>query len=82
MQRVTSTHVLAELLRRRESIIADHPWRDRDPADHLAALKQVSEEITAWTAAHGDEIDARMRHFLTNASFAKALAHLESHAKD
>lgn len=72
------TSHLIELLRRRESIIADHPWRDRDPADHLAALKHVSEEITAWAATHDRKIDPRLRHFLANASFAKALAHLES----
>lgn len=74
---MTSTRALADLLRRRESIIADHPWRDRDPADHLAALKKVSEEITAWANANEAAIDARLRHFLTNASFAKALAYLE-----
>lgn len=80
MKRVTSTHALADLLRRRESIIADHSWRDRDPADHLAALRQVSEEISEWAAENDATIDARLRHFLANASFAKALAHLE--AKD
>jgi len=64
-------------LRRREAIIADHAWRDRDPAGQLTALKQVSEEITAWSSAHPGQIDPRLRHFLSNASFAKALAHLE-----
>lgn len=79
---MTSSAQLIALLRRRESIIADHPWRDRDPADHLAALKHVSEEITAWAATHDGKIDPRLRHFLTNASFAKALAHLESNPGD
>ena len=69
---------LIQLLRRRESVIADHAWRDRDPAAHLDALRQVSEEITAWAATHTDAIDARLRHYLANASFAKALAHLEA----
>ena len=67
---------LIELLRRRESIIADHAWRDRDPAGQLEALKQVSEEISAWAASHHDQLDPRLRHFLANASFQKALAHL------
>jgi hypothetical protein len=67
---------LIQLLHRRESLIADHAWRDRDPAGHLDALKQVSEEITAWAAANEADIDARLRHYLANASFAKALAHL------
>ena len=74
---MTSTRALADLLHRRESIIANHPWRDRDPADHLAALKKLSEEITAWANTNDSAIDARLRHFLTNASFAKALAYLE-----
>jgi hypothetical protein len=69
---------LIQLLRRRESVIADHAWRDRDPAAHLDALKQVSGEITAWADTHADAIDARLRHYLANASFAKALAHLEA----
>lgn len=74
---MTSTRALADLLHRRESIIANHPWRDRDPADHLAALKKVSEEITAWADANDATIDSKLRHFLTNASFTKALAYLE-----
>lgn len=74
----TMNESLIQLLRRRESLIADHAWRDRDPAAHLDALKQVSGEITAWAAAHDEAIDARLRHYLANASFAKALKHLES----
>ena len=69
---------LIDLLRRREAVIADHAWRDRDPAAHLDALRAVSEEISAWAAAHRGQADARLRHFLDNASFAKALAWLES----
>ena len=69
---------LIQLLRRRESIIADHAWRDRDAAGHLDALKSVSEEISTWSATHPQVIDARLRHYLANASFAKALAHLET----
>jgi hypothetical protein len=72
------TRELIELLRRRETIVANHAWRDRDPADHLDALRSVSEEITAWTAAHRAELDGRLRHYLANASFRKALEHLES----
>lgn len=69
---------LTDLLRRRVSIIADHEWRDRDSAAHLDALKEVSEQISAWTAAHRIEVDAQLRHYLANASYQKALAHLES----
>lgn len=70
------------LLRRRESIIADHAWRDSDAEGHLDALKSVSEAITAWAAEHRHAADARLRHYLANASFAKALAHLEAGAED
>ncbi len=68
---------LIKTLRRREAIIADHAWRDSDPNGQLAALQQVSEEITAWSSAQTVPIDPRLRHFLANASFAKALTHLE-----
>jgi len=71
---------LIQLLRRREAIIADHAWRDGDAAAHLDALKNVSGEITAWAAAHQAQTDARLRHYLANASFAKALTHLEAQA--
>lgn len=74
---MTSTDDLIRLLRRREEIIADHAWRDRDANDHLEALKQISGAITAWPESHPDPIDPRLRHFLANASFAKALAHLD-----
>ncbi len=69
---------LIDLLRRRVAIIADHSWRDRDAAGHLDALKSVSEEISTWTATHRTEVDAQLRHYLGNASYQKALAHLEA----
>ena len=67
---------LADLLRRRLSVIADHAWRDRDPAAHLDALKSASEDISAWTATHRSSLDPQLRHFLANSSFDKALAHI------
>jgi hypothetical protein len=71
------TTQLIDLLRCRVAIIADHAWRDRDAAEHLEALQKVSEEISAWTLAHRTEVDAQLRHYLANASYQKALAHLE-----
>lgn len=71
---------LTALLRRRVDIIADHAWRDRDGTAHLEALKEVSEKISAWTLAHRIEVDAQLRHYLANASYQKALAHLEASA--
>lgn len=69
---------LINLLRRRLAIIEDHTWRDRDADAHLQALQDISESISAWTAAHRTEVDAQMRHYLANASYQKALAHLEA----
>lgn len=71
---------LQTLLSRRLEIIADHSFRDRDPAAHLDALKDVSEKIQAYTAAHLAEFDGRMRHYLTNSSYQKALDHLRQDA--
>ncbi len=72
------TSELTNLLRRRVATIADHAWRDRDPGGHLEALKKVSEEISAWTLIHRTNVDARLRHYLSNASYQKALEHLEA----
>jgi len=69
---------LATLLRRRKETIADHAFRDRDPAAHLEALKSVSEEILAWHEVHRGGLPPRLEHFLTNCSFDKALVFLES----
>lgn len=69
---------LATLLLRRREIISDHEFRDRDTLGHLEALKEVSEAITTWHQAHKAEIPARLDHFLSNASFDKALVYLES----
>lgn len=67
---------LQSLLQRRIDVIADHSFRDRDPAAHLAALKDVSEEIAAYSVAHQSEFDGKLRHYLTNSSYQKALDHL------
>lgn len=69
---------LQNLLRQRVNVISDTGFRDRDPAAHLNALKAVSTEISAYALAHQAEFDAKMRHYLTNSSFQKALEHLES----
>lgn len=71
---------LVALLKRRESVIADHSWRDRDPAAHLDALREVSEAITAWHQTNHSQIDPQLRHYLQKSSFSKALAHIESPA--
>jgi hypothetical protein len=69
---------LINLLKRREAVIADHPWRDRDPAAHLDALREVSEAITAWHSENQNHIDSQLRHYLQKSSFTKALSHLQA----
>ncbi len=72
---------LADLLRRRLAIIADHGFRDRDADAHLDALRRVSEEIAAWHARHRGSLPPRLEHFLSGCSYQKALDFIESDAK-
>ncbi len=72
---------LAALLDRRIVIIADHEFRDRDPDAHLNALKEVSEQITAWHQQRRGTLPSRLEHFLTGCSYDKALHFLESDGK-
>jgi hypothetical protein len=69
---------LANLLERRLQIIADHHLRDQDPEAHLTQLKHVSEAITAAHLALRPQLDARLNHYLTQASYNKALEHLQA----
>ena len=69
---------LRVLLKRRLDLIADHAFRDRDSAGHLAALQQVSEELGAEHLRLRAQLPPRMNHFLTQASFSKALEYLDS----
>ncbi|MBK8091368.1 MAG: hypothetical protein IPK32_05080 [Verrucomicrobiaceae bacterium] len=68
------------LLQQRLDLIADHAFRDRDAAAHLAALGQVSQEITAEHAARRAELPPRLNHYLTQASFSKALEFIQQGA--
>lgn len=69
---------LRVLLQRRIDLIADHAFRDRDAAAHLEALKNVSEEIMAEHQKLRVQLPPRLNHFLTQASFSKALEYLDS----
>ena len=68
---------LAELLRKRLEIIADHEFRDNDPESHLKSLEEISVAIENEHDALGNSIDARLKHYLTNMSYEKALRHIE-----
>ncbi|MFK7849549.1 MAG: hypothetical protein AB8D78_01115 [Akkermansiaceae bacterium] len=67
---------LQDLLKKRLKVIADHEFRDRDPSRHLNALQKVSEELENFTKTHQSEFDPKLRHYLTNSSFQKALDHI------
>lgn len=72
---------LHRLLQKRLDIIADHAWRDRDPAAHLTGLREVSEAIAAEHARLRGRVPSRLNHFLTQASYAKALEFLEANGE-
>lgn len=73
---------LARALRQRLEVIADHAWRDRDPAGHLAALQAASESITNLTALARPFAPPPLRHYLTSQSYDKALAFLVASGVD
>lgn len=75
---MTDLPALRTLLKRRIDLIADHAFRDRDAAAHLEALKKVSEEISAEHQKLRAQLPPRLNHFLTQASFSKALEYLDS----
>lgn len=73
---------LTKLLRQRLGIIADHALRDSDPAEHLAQLSSVSGAIEKEFQEHRKELPPRLSHFLSQASFQKALEYLDNDTED
>ncbi|MCB1087407.1 MAG: hypothetical protein KDM63_10205 [Verrucomicrobiae bacterium] len=69
---------LASALENRLNVIADTARRDRDPADHLEALKSASEAIQDSHLRLKGQIHPRLEHFLANCSYQKALAMIEN----
>ena len=70
---------LAEALRDRLAVIADHAHRDRDAAGHINRLMDVAARIEECVAAlPTDSLDPRLHHFLEGRSYDKALAWIES----
>jgi hypothetical protein len=66
-------HPLEELLEERLRVIADHALRDRDAAAHLEKLKDVSLRLMAEQQRLTDELPPRLRHYLSQSSYSKAL---------
>jgi hypothetical protein len=69
---------LADALRERLAVIADHESRQRDPGAHLERLKAVSEKIVQLQSQLPPPTDPRLNHFLQGCSYDKALAFLNA----
>jgi len=71
--------LLAEALRERLIVIADHAHRDRDAAGHLQRLIEVSGRIDRMIAdLSASKLDPQFRHYLERRSYDKALAWIET----
>jgi hypothetical protein len=69
---------LADALRERLAVIADHAHRDRDQAGHLQRLIEAAGRIDALIVGlHTQELDPQFRHYLEKRSYDKALAWIE-----
>lgn len=66
---------LAEVLRERLAVIADHAHRDSDQEGHLQRLIEVSGRIDTLIAAlPSQDLHPQFRHYLEKKSYDKALA--------
>ena len=64
---------LKDLLEQRLRVIADHDLRSRDAAAHLEQLKEVSLRLVAEQERLEGHLPTRLKHFLMQASYSKAL---------
>jgi hypothetical protein len=68
-------------LQKRLDVIADSELRAKDAEAHLAALREVSEAIDAEHQRLRSHHDGRLRHFLQQASYQKALEWIQASRK-
>ncbi len=73
---------LANALRDRLIVIADHSLRAQDPEAQMERLKTVSQRILTLQAKLPANAPARLVHFLENCSYDKALAFLSGGPDD
>jgi len=69
---------LADALRERLAVIADHTLRAENPAAHLERLRSASERIDKLKTALPQDADPMLVHYLQRSSLTKALEFLES----
>ena len=77
MENENLLQALADALRERLAVIADHELRCKDPATQLERLKAASEKIIRIQSQLPQGIPPRLDHFLQGCSYDKALAFLE-----
>ena len=65
--------VLAEALRDRLAVIADHQLRDDNPDVHLTRLREASERIEQLRSSLPVDADPMLVHYLDRMSLSKAL---------
>ena len=70
---------LAEALRDRLAVVADHQQRDQNPEAHLTRLKQASELIEQLRSRLAANADPMLVHYLGRMSLSKALEFVEEH---
>jgi hypothetical protein len=68
---------LEQLLKQRLLVIGDHALREKDSVKHLAQLRVVSEALDQCFKDHRNELPARLCHFLSQASYQKALEYIQ-----
>jgi len=71
--------VLAEALRDRLAVIADHQLRDQNPDIHLIRLKEASEQIERLRKRLPANADPMLVHYLARMSLSKALEFVQEH---
>ena len=69
--------ILAQALRARLALIANHQLRDQDPGAHLAKLKEAGEQIDNLVRQLPWDADPMLVHYLQRQSLNKALEWLE-----
>jgi hypothetical protein len=74
MSDIVAMHAaLLEALEMRLEVVADHAWRDRDPAGHLEGLKEAAGKLDLLVRNLPADPDPMLRHYLERQSYTKAV---------
>ncbi len=75
--KVAMHKALLKAVGERLDLVADHAWRDRDPAGHLEGLKAAAGRLDMLVANLPADADPMLRHYLERQSYTKARDWLE-----